>query len=152
MHPQYQIRSAEPSDFESLVAFTVEEARETEGKHPDLAAVRLGVQSGLDGTAPSKYWVALTEDGEVVGSVSIVNEWSNFRGGYYWWVQSLFIVPSHRGRGLVDSLLDFVADSARDAGALDLRLYVLHSNKRAISAYRRCGFEATAYTIMTRAL
>jgi ribosomal protein S18 acetylase RimI-like enzyme len=63
-------------------------------------------------------------------------------------IQSLFIVPEHRGRGLVDSLLEFVATTARAAGALDLRLYVLQSNQRAIAAYRRCGFDVAPYTIM----
>lgn len=148
----YRIRPAEPSDLESLVTFTVQEALETEGKHPDVAAVRLGVESGVGGTAPSTYWVAEADDGDVVGSVSVVTEWSNFRGGYYWWVQSLFVTPAHRGAGLVDALLDFVADAARVAGALDLRLYDLQSNKRAIGAYRRCGFQVADYTIMSRAL
>ena len=81
-----------------------------------------------------------------------MTEWSNFRGGYYWWIQSLFIVPDHRGTGLVDLLLNAVADLARMAGALDLRLYVLQSNQRAVAAYRRCGFKVEPYAIMSRGL
>ena len=150
MHSQYHIRPASSSDLEALVTFTVQEALETEESHPDIAAVRRGVQSGVDGAAPVGYWVALFDDGEIVGSISVVTEWSNFRGAYYWWVQSLFVTPAHRGRGLVDLLLDFVADSARAAGALDLRLHVLKSNERAIGAYRRCGFHTAAYAMMTR--
>jgi ribosomal protein S18 acetylase RimI-like enzyme len=144
----YLIREAEQSDLEALISFTLHEATETEGVSPDLAAVKHGVQAGLDGSAPSSYWVAEDSDGSVVGSISVVTEWSNFRGGYYWWIQSLFIVPEHRGRGLVDYLLEFVATTARAAGALDLRLYVLQSNQRAIAAYRRCGFDVAPYTIM----
>lgn len=152
MTSAYTIRESQPSDLDTLIAFTVEEARETEGADPDLKAVRLGVASGLKGAAPATYWVAQAEDGQVVGSISVVTEWSNFRGGYYWWIQSLFILPEHRGTGLVDLLLQSVADSARKADALDLRLYVLQSNERATAAYRRCGFETSPYSIMTRPL
>ena len=144
----YLIREAEQSDLEALISFTLHEATETEGVSPDLAAVKHGVQAGLDGSAPSSYWVAEYSDGSVIGSISVVTEWSNFRGGYYWWIQSLFIVSEHRGRGLVDYLLEFVATTARAASALDLRLYVLQSNQRAIAAYRRCGFDVAPYTIM----
>lgn len=150
MDSDYTIRNAEASDLDTLVAFTLQEAKETEGDDPDPDAVMFGVQAGLEGTAPSTYWLAESRDGQVVASISVVTEWSNFRGGYYWWVQSLFIVPEHRGSGLVDLLLNFVAEAAREAQALDLRLHVLHSNQRAIAAYRRCGFDIAPYTIMVR--
>jgi ribosomal protein S18 acetylase RimI-like enzyme len=149
---QYTIRRADTSDLGALVAFAVQEASETEGVDPDVRAVRIGVQTGLEGSAPSTYWVAEAEAGRAVGSISVVTEWSNFRGGYYWWIQSLFIVPEHRGRGLVDQLLKFVAREASVAGALELRLYVLRSNERATAAYRRCGFETVPYAIMVRRL
>ncbi len=152
MDSEYTIREAKGSDLDSLIAFTVQEATETEGSDPDLAGVRLGVESGLEGSAPVTYWVAQSRSSQVVGSISVVTEWSNFRGGYYWWIQSLFIVPDHRGTGLVDLLLNAVADLARVAGALDLRLYVLQSNQRAVAAYRRCGFEVAPYAIMSRGL
>jgi ribosomal protein S18 acetylase RimI-like enzyme len=152
MEPDYTIRVAETADLGRLVDFTTREARETEGDDPDAAAVAVGVRTGLEGSAPATYWVAESRNGEVVGSISVVTEWSNFRGGYYWWVQSLFIVPEHRGSGLVELLLETIADAARAAGALDLRLYVLQSNQRAVAAYRRCGFEVAPYSIMTRHL
>lgn len=148
----YVIRRANVADVDTLVAFTIEEAKETEGKDPDSAAVDLGVRSGFGPSAPSTYWVAETTNGERVGSISVVTEWSNFRGGYYWWVQSLFIVPEHRGTGLVERMLDRVAEAARTAGAIDLRLYALNANRRALSAYRRCDFEVAPYTIMVRRL
>jgi len=151
MTTDYKIRPAEQRDLETLVTFTLQEAKETEGTEPDHSAVRLGVQAGLQASGLSSYWVAESA-GHVVGSISVVTEWSNFRGGYYWWVQSLFILPRHRGRGLVDVLLAFVANAARLAGALDLRLYVLQTNGRAIAAYHRCGFSDMPYTIMVRRL
>ncbi|MBM80376.1 MAG: GNAT family N-acetyltransferase [Planctomycetaceae bacterium] len=152
MNSQYTIRRATRSDLETLVGFTVDEAMETEGSAPELDAVRIGVKAGLDGTAPVEYWVAQTQEAQVIGAISVVTKWSNFRGGYYWWIQSLYIVPDHRGTGLVDLLLDTVADSAKDAGAIDLRLYVIQSNGRAMAVYRRYGFDVAPYNIMTRSL
>jgi ribosomal protein S18 acetylase RimI-like enzyme len=145
-------RRATLEDLETLVGFTLREARETEGEEPDPETARRGVRAAFEDDPPSTYWVAEAASGEVVGSVSIVTEWSNFRGGFYWWIQSLYIVPDHRGSGLVDRLLDFVVGEARKAGALDLRLYVLESNTRAVAAYRRCGFESVPYSIMKRSL
>jgi ribosomal protein S18 acetylase RimI-like enzyme len=150
--PEYQIRKADHTDLDALVDFTLREATETESEAPEPGAVRLGVKAGIDGAAPVTYWVAQTGDGSLAGSVSVVTEWSNFRGGYYWWIQSLFILPDHRGRGLVNTLLGHVATRAAAAGALDLRLYVLESNQRAIAAYRRCGFDLLPYHIMRRNL
>lgn len=152
MNTEYSVRMADISDSDTIVGFTVEEARETEGEDPDHRAVTRGVQAGLEGSAPSTYWVAQSSNGEVLGSISVVTEWSNFRGGYYWWVQSLYIVPEHRGSGLVDLLLDCVSEAARAAHALDLRLLVLQSNHRAKAAYRRCGFDIAPYTTMVRRL
>ena len=150
--PEHAIRKATAGDLETLVGFAVREARETEGASPDPDAVRRGVEAGLNGSAPVEYWVAQSSDGAVVGAISVVTEWSNFRGGEYWWIQSLYISREHRGTGLVDRLLEFIADQARANEALDLRLYVLRSNERAVAAYRRCGFEVAPYPIMSRSL
>jgi ribosomal protein S18 acetylase RimI-like enzyme len=64
----------------------------------------------------------------------------------------MYIAPEHRGRGLVVFLLEKVAEAARDAAAIELRLYAHGSNRRALDAYRRCGFEETQYVIMQRSL
>jgi GNAT superfamily N-acetyltransferase len=87
-----------------------------------------------------------------VASTSIVTEWSNFHGGDYWWIQSVYIVPGHRGSGLLDQLLDFLATAARASGALELRLYAHRANERALRAYRRCDFTEPPYVIMKRTL
>jgi GNAT superfamily N-acetyltransferase len=149
---EYRMRRAISSDLETIVGFTLEEAREAEGLETDADAVMRGIRAGLEDPALSTYWVAESSAGDVVASTSAVREWSNFNGGYYWWIQSMFIVPGHRGRGLVDLLLDTVAEAAHTAGAVDLRLYAHGSNERALDAYRRCGFDETRYVIMRRAL
>jgi GNAT superfamily N-acetyltransferase len=152
MRTGYGLRRATSSDLETIVGFTLEEAREAECLDKDADDVRRGVSAGLEDPSVAIYWVAESRDGETVASTSVIREWSNFNGGYYWWVQSMYIAPEHRGSGLVDLLLDKVAEEARDAGAIDLRLYAHGSNARALEAYRRCGFDETPYVIMRRRL
>jgi ribosomal protein S18 acetylase RimI-like enzyme len=152
MEPDYTIREANRADIDALVSFTVQEAREAEDARISVDDVRRGVESGIRNPQLAAYWVAESADGRVVASTSVVSEWSNFHGGYYWWIQSLFIVPEHRGRGLVELLLEHMVNAARAAGALDLRLYAHKSNQRALQAYRRCGFKTAPYITMTKAL
>jgi GNAT superfamily N-acetyltransferase len=148
----YSIRKASHDDLDTIVSFTMEEAREAEVAQKDAEVVRRGVLAGLDDPTVAIYWVAQSRNAEVVASTSVVMEWSNWHGGYYWWIQSLYIVPEHRGRGLVELLLDVLDEATRTASALDLRLYAHNSNRRAIEAYRHCGFTTAPYTIMTRQL
>ena len=143
----YTIRRAVPGDVDTLVGFTLQEAFEAEGVGRDEGAVRRGVESAFADPRLATYWVAETSEG-VVGSTSVVTEWSDFNGGHYWWIQSLFIVPEHRGAGLIDLLIGHLARAASAAGAVDLRLYAHGSNERALRAYRRCGFTIAPYVIM----
>lgn len=145
----YAIRTARPSDLEMLVQFTLNEAREAEGADLDVPRVTRGVRAAFATPPPSRYWL-VERDAEVIASASIVTEWSDFYGGEYWWVQSIYIVPEHRGTGVLTNLLDHLAGEAQKAGALDLRLYVHNGNQRAIKAYRRYGFTEAPYVIMRR--
>jgi ribosomal protein S18 acetylase RimI-like enzyme len=152
MDSEYAMRRAELADLDTIVAFTVAEARDAEGADKDVAAIERGVRMALEDPSLASYWLVEASGAGVVGSTSVVTEWSNFHGGHYWWVQSLYIVPEHRGRGLARLLLEMLAEEARAAGAVDFRLYAHNSNRRALEAYRRCGFDTAPYTIMTRAL
>lgn len=145
------IRDAVPGDIDTIVAFTIREGREAENYVANEEAVRRGVAAAFDPEPPARYWVA-ESNGDVVASISAVREWSNFRGGYYWWIQSLFIAPEQRGTGLLDRLMDHVAAAARADDALELRLYAHTSNARALRAYRRYGFYEAPYVLMRRSL
>lgn len=149
---RYFVRAATAADQDLLVDFTLREARDAEGVTLDPAGVRRGVAQAFVDPALARYWVAEGPDGRIVASTSVTAEWSNFHGGHYWWVQSLFVVPEHRGAGLVDQLLDHLAQAARDDGALDLRLYAHEDNARALRAYARCGFTVAPYRMMRRRL
>lgn len=145
------IRLAVPGDAPTLVAFTLQEAYDAERRTLPRAGVERGVAGAFEVPPRARYWV-VESGGAIVASTSVVTEWSNFRGGDYWWVQSLYIVPEHRGTGLVDHLLAHVAQEAAAAGALDLRLYGHDANTRALRAYERAGFRRAPYVILARAL
>lgn len=150
MATDYTIRKARRSDVQTLIAFTREEARDAEGADLTFEEATRGVEAAFDTPPAATYWVAEDSRGEVVASTSVVTEWSNFHGGHYWWIQSLFITPSHRGRGLAERLLDHLAREASANHALDLRLYARESNERALRVYLRSGFTKAPYVIMSR--
>jgi ribosomal protein S18 acetylase RimI-like enzyme len=145
----YLIRPAAETDIETLVDFTLREAAEAERVTLSVERATAGVRGAFATPALSTYWVAVDTTESIVASTSVVKEWSNFHGGYYWWVQSLYILPEHRGSGLVNQLIEHLATVSRSAGALDLRLYVHSSNQRALRAYSRCGFREAPYSLMS---
>jgi GNAT superfamily N-acetyltransferase len=150
MQPEYTIHEACEADVATLVDFTIREAREAEGVALDVGAVERGVRAAFASPPRAVYWIAESSEGAVAASISVVMEWSNFRGGDYWWIQSLFIVPEHRGTGLLGQLLEHLRGAAAAAGALELRLYAHTANERALRAYRRLGFVEAPYVIMRR--
>jgi GNAT superfamily N-acetyltransferase len=125
------------------------EAAEAEGRELSPTVLRTGIRTGLENPEVARYWVLEHHPAGVIGSISIIREWSDWRAGYYWWVQSLFIVPEFRGQGYFSHLLTAVKEKARLENAVELRLYVHQNNERAISAYHRTGFSETPYKIMT---
>lgn len=145
----YVVRRARLTDLERLVEFTLSEAREAEGISKNSETARHGIRAALEDESFAVYWVLQRSDEEVVGNISVVREWSNWNAGYYWWIQSLYIMPEHRGRGLLNKLIKTVREAAKQAQALDLRLYVNKNNERAIKAYLKSGFMDSAYRIMT---
>ncbi|RUL69523.1 GNAT family N-acetyltransferase [Dyella choica] len=140
-------RRAEPADLQCLVAFTLAEAGEAEGVRKDHAQVRAGILTALLDESVAMYWL-LEHGSDVIGHVSIVREWSDWHAGYYWWIQSMYLEPRHRGQGLMKHLLSAVQKAAREQHALELRLYVHKNNLSAIHAYRRAGFRDSDYRMM----
>jgi GNAT superfamily N-acetyltransferase len=148
----YTIRKARRSDIDTLIAFTLGEARDAEGVALAPAEVALGVRGAFDDPRRATYWIAETSGSQAVASISTTTEWSNFHGCDYWWIQSVFIVPEHRGTGLIEQLLDHVSREAAANGAFDVRLYAHAGNERALRVYERCGFSRAPYRILRRPL
>ena len=149
---KFHIRKALPADLKSLVSFAVAEAKEAEGVKKDSERVREGVTTALNDDSIAMYWVLEKKDTGVIGSVSMVKEWSDWNSGYYWWIQNMYILPEFRGKGFMERLIQVLKDAARNAHALELRLYVHKNNAQAISAYQKVGFFDSDYRIMTMSL
>lgn len=146
------IRLATPADRDALVGFARAMALETERLELDLETVRAGVAALLADPARGRVFV-LDVDGAPAATLMITYEWSDWRNGFFWWIQSVYVAPAHRRRGLYRLLHEHVRDlAARTDGVYGLRLYVEHENRNAQATYRRMGMEETHYRLYEQAV
>jgi ribosomal protein S18 acetylase RimI-like enzyme len=144
-----RIRDATPDDQEFIAAGNEAMALETEHKHLDRATVRLGVGEALRNRAHGRYFVAEDGSGTRVGQLMITYEWSDWRNGQFWWLQSVHVIPPARGRGVFKAMYEHVEALARATpGVIGLRLYVEGDNARAQRSYARCGMDLRDYRFM----
>ena len=142
---EIRIRSARPEDVPSLVRFNHEMARETEGKELDREVLAAGVGAVFAEPARGFYLVAEIS-GEVIACLMITREWSDWRNGDFWWIQSVYVAPEFRRRGVFRSLYREVANRAGQSdGVCGFRLYVEQDNQEAQATYRHLGMTETAY-------
>jgi GNAT superfamily N-acetyltransferase len=141
------IRPARADDADTLVEFNARMARETEGLDLGRDVLSQGVRGGLADAAKALYFVA-DADGRVVGQLMITKEWSDWRNGDIWWVQSVYVHSDYRRRGVFRALYDYARDQARSAGAVGVRLYVDDHNAAAQQVYERLGMRMSNYRVM----
>jgi len=147
-----KVRAAIPSDLELLADFIMEEAMEAEKRKLDRSTLLRGIETALNDSSVAEYWVLIDDSEKPCGALSVTKEWSEWNAGYYWWIQSIYIDPSHRGQGCMNLMLETVLEDARTRNCHELRLYVHESNERAIKAYQKACFNQSPYKIMTRAI
>jgi GNAT superfamily N-acetyltransferase len=142
-----RVREAEPSDRDVLVDFARAMAHETEGKQLDLETLRPGVTAFLADPARGRAFVVET-GGDVVATLYLTFEWSDWRNGFFWWIQSVYVRPAERRRGHYRRLHDHVRSLAMQAGDVcGLRLYVERENRSAQATYRGLGMHQTDYLL-----
>jgi ribosomal protein S18 acetylase RimI-like enzyme len=141
------VRPARPDDAEALVEFNFRMARETEDLTLDRAVLSQGVRAALTDANKALYFVAEI-DGAPAGALMITHEWSDWRNGDLWWVQSVYVLPDYRKAGVFKALYRHVQRAAREAGAAGLRLYVEKENAVAQQVYARLGMAMTHYAVM----
>jgi len=139
-------RPAGAQDLEWLIAGNLALAEETERMRLDEETLRRGIRALLESRAPGRYWVAEL-DGRVVGQLLITFEWSDWRNRMVWWIQSVYVVPDARGRGVLRALYDTARREALAAGAGGLRLYVDTTNIRAQAVYAALGMNGDHYRV-----
>jgi ribosomal protein S18 acetylase RimI-like enzyme len=139
------IRIATKDDAAAFVHFNSAMALETEGKELDQETVTKAVEDVFDDEQKGFYVVA-EGDGGVVGGLMVTYEWSDWRGSWWWWIQSVYIVPEARGKKIYSRLYDFVRERAREAGNVyGIRLYVETENVNAQRVYEKLGMQRSHY-------
>ena len=142
-----EIRSATPADIETIASFNEAMATETEGKTLDPATIRAGVR-GLFARPDLGFYIVAEDGGRIVGQLMITYEWSDWRDGVFWWIQSVYVRPETRGKGVYRALHAHVRTMAKAAGGVcGFRLYVEKENAAAQETYRRLGMHETPYVL-----
>jgi GNAT superfamily N-acetyltransferase len=139
-----QIRTAVRSDVAALAAWNAAMAWETEAKRLDPDVLARGVAAVFDEPRRGFYLIA-ERDGEAAGCLLVTYEWSDWRCGDFWWIQSVYVAPAARRGGVFRALHAEVAARARAAGAVGLRLYVETENLRAQQTYEDLGMQRCHY-------
>jgi ribosomal protein S18 acetylase RimI-like enzyme len=142
-----QIRSARAEDATLLARWAQAMALETENKILPDAEVLPGIARGIAEPALARYFVA-EQDGVPVGTLMFTFEWSDWRNGLWWWIQSVYVPAEFRRRGVYRALYAHVRALAdADAGVCGIRLYVEKDNHAARSTYATLGMQDAHYRI-----
>lgn len=141
------VREAVEGDVVTIAAFNSAMAVETEGKELEPAVVLAGVAAVVRRRELGFYLVAEV-DGEVSGQLMITTEWSDWRNGFFWWVQSVYVKPEFRRVGVYSRLYERVREMALAAGDVrGIRLYVAKENVPAQRVYERLGMGDSGYLL-----
>lgn len=141
------VRRATMADLDALEEFNTGIALETEGRRLDPAVLRAGIARVLEDPSLGFYTVA-EAGGAVVGCTLITFEWSDWRNGMIWWIQSVYVASHARGRGVFSAIHRQLDEESRSTpGVVGFRLYVEEENRRAQEVYRRRGLERTRYVV-----
>jgi ribosomal protein S18 acetylase RimI-like enzyme len=142
------VRPAVDSDADFLAQGNAAMALETEHKRLDPEVVAAGVRAALADAAKGRYFVA-ERHGRRVGQLMFTYEWSDWRNGTFWWIQSVYVLPEARRNGVFRALFRHVEQLAEDDAAVcGIRLYVERENTRAQATYRHCGLHDAGYVVM----
>jgi GNAT superfamily N-acetyltransferase len=141
------IRNATSDDVRILADFNIRMAIETEHLALDPNVILPGVAAIFDDPSRGQYFVAEI-NGQIAGCLMITHEWSDWRNGDIWWIQSVYVHPDFRRRGAFSALYRHVEQAARTAGAIGLRLYMEENNSTAQATYERLGMKLGHYRVL----
>jgi len=142
------IREANPADAGLIADFSNRLAEETESHSLSPELIGPGVAAFLADPSKGRYWLA-EKDGRVIGQIAVTYEWSDWRNGMLWWIQSVYVDADNRRQGVYSGLYRHVETLAKaDSSVAGLRLYVRKDNKRAQATYEKHGMGKTNYQVM----
>ena len=144
---EFVVRYARKGDALVITENNISMAKETEDKDLDPKQARLGVDFLLQNQAHGFYLVVQFQD-QVVGQLMITYEWSDWRNGLFWWIQSVYVQPNHRKKGVFRKLYRHLQDLARsEASVCGLRLYAHDTNQKAMKTYISVGMQSSHYVL-----
>ena len=131
-------------DIDAIVQFQMDMAMESEGTILDKNTLEKGVSAAMTDENRGRYLVAKL-DVEVVGSLMLTREWSDWNNCWYLWVQSVYVTPHHRGKGIYKAMYQKVRELAKEEGIRQIRLYVDKDNVTAQRVYKQLGMDECHY-------
>ncbi len=143
-NPDYTIVRGEVDDIESIVQFQAKMAMESEGTTLDLKKVTKGVTAAMNDESKGIYWVAKV-NGKAIGSLMVTREWSDWNNEWYWWIQSVYVLPDYRKHGVYKAMYSTLKEVAKENKVSQIRLYVDKTNHPAQQVYQRLGMHESHY-------
>ena len=143
-NPDYTIVRGEVDDIESIVQFQAKMAMESEGTTLDLKKVTKGVTAAMNDESKGIYWVA-NVNGKAIGSLMVTREWSDWNNEWYWWIQSVYVLPDYRKHGIYKAMYSTLKEVAKENKVSQIRLYVDKTNHPAQQVYQRLGMHESHY-------
>ena len=138
------ITRGKASDIDAIVRFQADMAMESEGTRLDMDRLTLGVSSAINDEQKGIYLVARA-NGTPIGSLMLTREWSDWNNQWYWWIQSVYVMPEYRKKGVYKAMYTTLKDMARENGVSQIRLYADKSNVSAQHVYKRLGMHESHY-------
>ena len=147
-----EVRQAVPTDVETIASCNIALCGETEGRELDPETVTPGVRRFVTESKRGRYFMAVI-DGQVVEQAAHTFEWSDWRNGEIGWIQSVYVYPDFRSKGLFRTLFMHIKELGEaDADCCGIRLSMERENKTARESYRHLGFSETGYVVFERLL
>lgn len=138
---------AHSEDQAKIVDFQIAMAKETEGIDLERSIVKKGVQAVFEDDQKGKYYIAKVEE-EVVASLLTTFEWSDWRNGFVYWIQSVYVTPEFRKKGVYKLMYRHIQDQVVNSQEVNgIRLYVDAENLPAQKVYTKLGMDGTHYRL-----
>ena len=138
------ITQGKASDIDTIVRFQADMAMESEGTMLDMDRLTLGVSSAINDEQKGIYLVARAKD-TPIGSLMLTREWSDWNNQWYWWIQSVYVMPEYRKKGVYKAMYATLKDMAQENGVSQIRLYADRTNLSAQQVYQRLGMRESHY-------
>lgn len=138
------ITRGKASDIDAIVRFQADMAMESEGTMLDMDRLTLGVSSAINDEQKGIYLVARAND-TPIGSLMLTREWSDWNNQWYWWIQSVYVMPEYRKKGVYKAMYATLKDMAQENGVSQIRLYADRTNLSAQQVYQRLGMRESHY-------